>query len=189
MLQQRETGLTSNPSPPSKVGRETNEKRETSLTSNLRPSHGRLLQEMSIIVYCGDHTEHICTWCGRNKPYGMFQASDSCSYHCAVKQRLSAFFPTTTLVLQRRCPIARNVRSSTVYESPNSVVRKTDYGVRIYNVRKCALCEVGSCLFKRLFRVGRCFEAACRHCLLHATEFEVRKKSTRRMCAHSSVGF
>ena len=119
----------------------------------------------------------------------MFKASDSCRYHCGVKQRLSAFFPTTSLVLQRHCPIARNARSSAVYEIPNSAVRKTDYGVRIYNVRKCALCEVESGLFKRLFGVRRCSEAACRHSPVRATEFEVRKKSARRMCAHSSVEF
>jgi len=103
----------------------------------------------------------------------MFKASDSCSYHCAVKQRLSAFFSTITLVLQRHCPIARNVRSLALYESPNSAVQKKDYGVRIYNVRKCTLCEVESGLFKRLFGVRRCSEAAC-HCLVHSTEFEVR---------------
>jgi len=120
----------------------------------------------------------------------MFKARDSCSYHCAVKRRFSAFlFFTTTLVLQRYCPIARNICSLAVYEGPNSAVRKKDYGVRIYNVRKCALCEVDGGLFKHLFGVRRCSEDACRHCLVHATEFEVRKKSTRRMCAHSSVEF
>jgi hypothetical protein len=61
----------------------------------------------------------------------MFKTSESCSYHCAVKQRLSAFFSSTTHVLQCHCPIARNVRSSAVYGSPNSAVQKTDYGVRI----------------------------------------------------------
>ena len=104
----------------------------------------------------------------------MFKASDSCSYHCAVKQRLSAFFSTITLVLQRHCPIVRNVRSLALYESPNLAVRKKDYGLIIYNVRKCASCEVESGLFKRLFGVRRCSESSCRHCLVHATEFEVR---------------
>jgi len=128
--------------------------RETSLTSNLSPSHDRLLQEWSIIVYCGDHTEHILTWCGQNKSYGIFKASNSCTYHCAVKQRLSAIFHHNT---RFTAPLSDSSKcSSAVYESPNSSVQKTDYGVGIYNVRKCALYEVETSLFWRLVASGDC---------------------------------